>query len=319
VPASLLKNGMLSGRLFPLSIRRRCAGFVLACAALTAVFWTPLCALADYARRSDFHSHALLVPFISGYLLFGQRRNLFARVGSAPRTSAVVATIALASLLLLRTAALRQADPMSADVLGVAVFGFITLVIAAVLFFFGVDTLRAGAFPVFFLYFVVPLPSLAVDWANSALKTGSAEAAYWLLWASGTPLFRDGLVFHLPGLTVEVAEECSGIRSTLVLALTSFLAGHMFLRSPWRKAALVASIVPLALLRNGFRIMTICLLTVHVDAAVFDSPLHRRGGPLFFALSLVPFFLILVLLRRAERNRQAETSTGHESGNTGGR
>jgi exosortase C (VPDSG-CTERM-specific) len=298
-------------------LRQRVTGFALVCLGLAVLFRSPLLALLEYARRSDFHSHALLVPFISGYLLFSRRRSVFARVRAAPGAGAAVAVIGLASLALARTAALSPGEPT--DILGLVGFGFVTLVIAAALLFFGSDAVRAGAFPFFFLYFVVPLPSPAVDWVNSALKTGSAEAAYWMLRASGTPLLREGLVFHLPGLTVEVAEECSGIRSSLVLVLTALLAGHMFLKNPWRKAALAAAVVPIALLRNGFRILTICLLTVHVDAGVIYGPLHKRGGPLFFALSLVPLFLLLVLFVRREHAQCAGGAGRAGDGQCGGR
>ena len=34
---------------------------------------------------------------------------------------------------------------------------------------------------------------------------------------------------------------------------------------------------------------------------MIDSPIHHRGGPLFFALSLVPLFLLLWWLRRQEQ------------------
>ena len=86
----------------------------------------------------------------------------------------------------------------------------------------------------------------------------------------------------------------------LGLFITSLLAGHLFLRSPWKKTALALAVVPLAILRNGFRIFTIGMLCVHVDPAMIKSPVHTRGGPLFFVLSLAPFFLFLWWLRKSE-------------------
>ena len=118
---------------------------------------------------------------------------------------------------------------------------------------------------------------------------------------TGSVVFREGLVFHLPGITIQVAQECSGVRSSLVLFLTSLLAGHLFFKSPWRQAALTCFVIPLAILRNGFRIFTIGELCVHISPAMIDSPIHHRGGPVFFALSLIPFFLLLLWLRRGER------------------
>jgi exosortase/archaeosortase family protein len=64
---------------------------------------------------------------------------------------------------------------------------------------------------------------------------------------------------------------------------------------------LVAFVIPLGILRNGFRILVIGLLCVRVGPHMIDSDIHRRGGPLFFALSLVPLFLLLWWLRRQEQ------------------
>ena len=104
--------------------------------------------------------------------------------------------------------------------------------------------------------------------------------------ATGTPLLREGTVFTLPAIVLEVAEECSGIRSTWVLFITSVVASQMFLTSPWRRLVLVAFVIPLGILRNGFRILTIALLCVKVGPHMVDSVIHHRGGPIFFALSL---------------------------------
>ena len=72
----------------------------------------------------------------------------------------------------------------------------------------------------------------------------------------------------------------------------------MFLRSPWKRAVLTLAVIPLAIIRNGFRILTISWLCVHVGPEMIDSPIHHRGGPIFFILSLIPFFALLFLLRR---------------------
>ena len=97
-----------------------------------------------------------------------------------------------------------------------------------------------------------------------------------------------------------VAEECSGIHSSLVLFITSLLAGRLLLRTPWRRAVLTLAIIPLAIARNGFRVFTIAELCVHVSPDMINAWIHRRGGPVFFALSLVPFFALLLLLRKSE-------------------
>ena len=108
------------------------------------------------------------------------------------------------------------------------------------------------------------------------------------------------MTFVLPGLELNVAPECSGIRSTLVLLITGIIAGGMFLRGRWSRLVLAAVFYPIGVLRNGLRIVTIALLSIHVDPTIMDGPVHTRGGPPFFALSLVPLFGVLFILRRVE-------------------
>jgi exosortase/archaeosortase family protein len=88
-----------------------------------------------------------------------------------------------------------------------------------------------------------------------------------------------------------------------VLFITSLLASHLFLKSPWRRIVLVAFVIPLGIVRNGFRILVIGLLCVHIGPYMIDSVIHHQGGPLFFALSLVPLVLFMAWLRRRERQR----------------
>ncbi len=187
------------------------------------------------------------------------------------------------------------------DQLAVMAFAFVSLVAAGGFLFLGAKWMAAAAFPFAFLIFLVPLPDAVVRWLERASALASAEAAAMYFGIAGTPLVRHGTVFELPGIVLRVAQECSGIRSSWVLFITSILASHLFLKSPWRRFVLVAFVIPLGVLRNGFRVFVIGMLCVHVGPHMIDSVIHHRGGPLFFALSLVPLFLLLWWLRRGER------------------
>jgi exosortase/archaeosortase family protein len=66
--------------------------------------------------------------------------------------------------------------------------------------------------------------------------------------------------------------------------------------------------IPLGIIRNGFRVLTIGLLCVYVDPGMIHSIIHRRGGPIFFVLSLIPLFGLLFLLRKLEKRGRANES-----------
>jgi len=85
------------------------------------------------------------------------------------------------------------------------------------------------------------------------------------------------------------------------------LAGYLFLSTPWKRAILVGVVLPLGILRNAFRIFTIGQLCVRIGPEMFDSPLHRRGGPLFFALSLVPLLLLLWYFAKSDARRKTKS------------
>lgn len=284
--------------------RSRLGAYAVYLAVLTLLLIQPLVRLAFHAAHSDLHSHILLVPAISAYLLF-------LRLGSPakPFNTSILGAALLGSM---GVAALASRSHWLAalsfnDGLALAALAFVCLIAAGGFLFLGSHWMKTAAFPLAFLLFMVPLPDAAVDWLEKASMLASADAAAMYFRLTGTTVFREGQIFELPGIVLRVAQECSGIRSSWVLFITSLLASHVFLRTPWRRAVLVAFVIPLGILRNGFRILVIGLLCIHVGPHMIHSPIHHQGGPLFFALSLIPLSLLLWWLRRQEQQRKLPT------------
>lgn len=272
-----------------------CAGYLVL---LTVLFSRPLTMLLQYVAGSDLHSHILLVPFLSAYLLFLRRRRLVTTYSSSVIGTVVVSGIAIAAV----AAGIEWRASLSVnDELSLMALAYVGFLVAGGFLFLGAKWMRAAAFPAAFLIFAVPLPDAAVNWLEDASASASAEAAALFFSVTGTPLVRHGTLFELPGIAIRVAQECSGIRSSWVLFITSLIASNLFLNTGWRRTVLVAFVIPLGILRNGFRILVIGLLCVHIGPQMIDSPIHHHGGPIFFALSLIPLFLLLSWLRRQER------------------
>ena len=296
--ASHRGGGWAMWRGLPSRQRSRVGGCAAYCGLLTLLFIQPLSRLMLYAARSDLHSHILLVPLITVYLLYIQRGRLSSAYRSSIAGTVTLGAIGCAAL----AAGIGWRGSLSLnDGLALMALAFVSFVAAGGFLFLGSQWMAAAAFPVAFLIFMVPLPDAAVDWLEKASMLASAEAAALYFNIAGTPMVRHGTVFELPGIVLQVAQECSGIRSSWVLFITSLLAAHVFLRTRWRRLVLVAFVIPLGILRNGFRILVIGLLCVHVGPHMIDSTIHHQGGPLFFALSLGPLLLVLWWLRRQER------------------
>jgi exosortase len=196
------------------------------------------------------------------------------------------------------------------DHLCMQTLAFVCLFATACAVLLGGRNLRTFLFPIAFLILTAPLPLALERGVESFLQHASAEASFVLLKLSGIPLLREGTIFILPGITLEVARECSGIHSTLVLFITAILAGQFFLRTTGGRITLAASVIVLGILRNAVRIFTLAQLTVHVDPNIIFSRLHRNGGPIFFAASLIPFFLLLWFLRKLEQRKRTDKPTG---------
>jgi exosortase C (VPDSG-CTERM-specific) len=267
---------------------------------LLIVYARPLLMLLSYAAGSHLHSYILLIPFVSGYLLY-LRRDELQKKYSTDFTLAIVSVIAGIGLLAFgHSLNFAGRAPANNDRIVLMTLSFLCCLAAGGFFFFGRDWMRAAAFPLAYLIFIVPMPDAMANALEMASKSAAAEVANVLFHISGTPFLRAGPIFQLPNITIEVAQECSGIRSSWVLFMTSILAANLFLKTPWRRFALVAFVIPLGILRNGFRILVIGLLCVNVGPQMIHSLIHRRGGPLFFVLSLIPFLLVLWWLRKGD-------------------
>jgi len=259
---------------------------------------------AHLAWTDDTASHLLLVPVVTLALLWQRRRVIAA--ASAPDPSAA-ALVAVAGVVLAWSgrryaAAMGPMGPMSTDALSVTVASVAVLWIAGFLLFYGRRAGRVALFPILFLLFVIPIPSAVVAGATEALKQGSARAVAVLFTVTGTPYHQEGYVFSLPKFVIEIADECSGIRSTIALFFTTLLAGQMFLEGPWKKALLIAISLPLAIVKNGVRIVSLSLLASYVDPGFLKGSLHHDGGIVFFMITLGLLAPIVAILSKKEHS-----------------
>jgi exosortase len=165
---------------------------------------------------------------------------------------------------------------------------------------FGRESLRTALFPVLFLFGLVPLPQRALDLIIAQLQQGSAWSAHLLFAAFGVPVVQHGVLVTIPGLTVQVAQECSSIRSSSMLLVTTAVLAQVLLRSPWWKALIITLAVPLSIAKNGLRIFTIAMLGTRADPAYLTGKLHHEGGILFFLIALIGIFALLAICQRAE-------------------
>ena len=296
---------------------RRHLRFLSFLAASSLVFWGSLRTLTRIALAHDYDSHILLVVPISAYFLYRKRHDVFSSV----RWDYVRGLV----LFLLGTAfgvmSVFMHQFRSVDYIWIRVIALVILWIGGFIFFYGVPAFRAARFPLLFLVLLLPVPDFLVERAVSLLQQGSAFVAFWLFKTVNVPVMREGLVFHIPTLNLEVAKECSGIHSSVVLLFTTLLISEFVLRSLWRKSLFVLWAIPILVLKNGLRIVTISLLTVYVNRAFLYGWLHKSGGIVFYLLGLLALLPILKLLKTSEMRTEKGNAVPAEPGleQTGGR
>jgi exosortase len=250
----------------------------------------------ELALTNPEYSHILLVlPIVLVFLYLEDGRDAF----EGPSSPVLGAGFAIAGIVVwLVSRRVPTADGLD---LTLRVSALVLAAWAVASLVYGWGFVRAALFPMAFLCLLVPLPTSAVTKLTLALQSGSTTAAYLLFKIFGVPVTRDGFVLSLRSMDIEVAKECSGIRSTVMLLVTALVLGQWYLRAPWRRTLLALAVFPVGILRNGLRIFVLSMLGTYVDEDWLEGNLHHRGGIAFFMAGLAMIVLLLWFLGRAER------------------
>ena len=278
----------------------RHALFGLLVVAVSLIVWRSLNALAIAAYDDDQYSHTLLVLPVSLSLIAVKVK----RTSVIPRYSGITGTVWILLAALIWSACrfkpeLRAHYGPSIDVL-VLVICWLGLVIT----FYGLQAFKTLLFPLLLLFLMVPLPHPAIEKIVGGLQIASTYATFSLFKVAGVPVLANGFTLSLPDFDIEIAQECSGIRSSAVLVVTALIIQHFRLRSGWAKAVFVLAVVPLAIAKNAVRIFTLSMLAIKVDPGFLNGRLHHGGGVVFYLLAVAGLLIGLRILQTVERHQE---------------
>jgi exosortase len=268
------------------------AAWALVC---SVVFWRPLSALLQYALNNDNASHILIIPFIVAWLIYVDRQNL-----RQPAFDLLTASYFAVPAAVLATIIFLGSAKGTGLTLAGLILSFLLLVISGFVAVFGRNCSKALWFPLAFLGFAIPFPEPLLDRIIYFLQAGSAEVAGAIFDWSGVPVLRDGFIFRLPRLSIEVAKECSGIRSSMALVILALLVAHFSFSKFWKKALFVIAGLLMMVVKNGVRIATLTILASYVDSDFLYGRLHKEGGVVFFLIGLALLVPVYWILRRGE-------------------
>lgn len=291
-------------RLLPAPALRPHVLFAALGAASIALSWRALRDLTALSLSADAYSYILLIPVIVAFVLYLEWREVISCPGTS-RSPVIAALPFAAALAIFGLLAMHIVNPPAEYVLSIEVASVVATWAAAFALCYGVPALRAARFPFLLLVLLVPVPSHWMQGVVTVLQSGSAEAAYLLFRLAGVPIFRTGVTFQLPIVSIEVARECSSIHSACALFITGLLVGHLFLRSLWAKVLLSLLTVPIAMFTNSVRIVTLWFLATKVDIGFLYGNLHHHGGVLFALIALAILMGFVHLLRKTGGGERA--------------
>jgi exosortase len=241
----------------------------VASAATLAVYAPVLAAMAVEWVEFPSLSHGFAVPLISAYLIWRRRELISVEPLGSASVGLVVFVIALgifeAGSLSGETFFCRLSFPLA--LLGIALF-------------LAGPRVTGHVWPaIAYLLFMIPFPYLtfkAITYQSRLFEAGvTAKALGWL----GVPILQQGVMLHLPRVTLEVADDCSGVRVVAALVALGTAYAQIQPRATWMRVTLTLAAAPLGLVSNIFRLVLTALGVYYL--------FHRFGGTVVFLTTVV--------------------------------
>jgi exosortase len=253
-----------------------------------ALYWPVLKLLVLDWWQDPNYGHGFFVPLFAGYALWQERARWLA-VKSQPSNWGLLVLVGATGLLIVGS--------LGAE-LFTSRFSLLVLAGGIVLFLVGREMLRAIAFPLGFLVFMIPLPAIIFNQVTLPLQLLASRFALQLLQIIQVPAYREGNLIFLPNYTMEVVEACSGIRSLISLLALAVAYGYWIEERSWVRITLAIIMAPIAIISNGLRVAVAGVLAYRVDPQTAEGFFHLFSGWLIFLCALLFMLLAHWLLRR---------------------
>ena len=256
-------------------------------ALLALCYWPVITRLVSQWNNDEDMSHGFFVPILAAYIAW-QNRTEFLSTPAKPNWWGAALVIYAGLQVFLATLGAELFLARTAIVLSV---------IGAVWFLGGTQRLRVMAFPLFLLFFMVPIPAIIYNQVTFPLQLLASRSAEWALMLVGIPVLREGNVLELAGQKLSVVEACSGIRSLLSLSFLSLVYGYFFEKKIWMRVILFVATVPIAMLANASRVTMTGILS-EIKPELAHGFFHSASGWVIFMVALL---ILTVFHQIAER------------------
>jgi len=227
--------------------------------------------------------HGFFVPILAGFIVWQKRRQLQALIVK-PNWWGL--PIVLYGALQLYIATLGAELFLARTAFVISIAGIILLVA-------GTAYLRALAFPIFLLFFMVPIPTVVYNSITFPLQLLASRLSTAALDLFQIPVLREGNVLELAQQKLSVVEACSGIRSLLSLTFLSLVYGYFFESKIWMRVVLFLATIPIAIVANASRVTLTGILTEY-KPELAEGFFHIASGWVIFMVALI----ILIIMHQ---------------------
>ena len=229
--------------------------------------------------------HGFFVPLVAGFIVWQKRAELRA-LEPAPNWWGLVVVLYGGLQLWIAT--------LGAE-LFLARTAFVISIIGIVLLLGGTQWVRALAFPLFLLFFMIAIPTVVYNSITFPLQLLASRISTQALDWMQIPVLREGNVLELAQQKLSVVEACSGIRSLLSLTFLSLVYGYFFESKVWVRVLLFVSTIPIAIVANASRVTLTGILTEY-KPELAEGFFHTASGWVIFMVALAIMIVLHQIL-----------------------
>ena len=236
--------------------------------------------IARWGDKESFgadYSHGYLIPFVSLWVVWNKKSELFA----APKKICQLGLVLIVAALAMHWLGAKMQQTR------ISLISLILLIWSIPLYFFGWQVAKRLIFPCAYLIFCVPLNFL--DALSGPLQRIATTMGHEALLGLGIECQRVGTMLRSPYFDLNVEAACSGLRSLLAMTALTAVYAYLTQKTLLKKWLLFLMSIPIAVAGNIARIVSIALVSI-TTGQKFGAGLHHdwSGYVLFtFSISLM--------------------------------
>lgn len=250
---------------------------------LVAILYYPVFSILYHLRWETVdYTHAYFILPLSLWITWRKRqeiRNIIHQ--ERPDKKGLLSFSVLLLGILMYIFGLRQ------DYVFIQSFSLIPVLFGLAGFLYGKNMVKTLSFPILYLLLLIPPPFGILDSITLPMRHGISILTEKILFFLDYPISREGLLLTVGYNDIFMGAPCSGFRSlitmfSLVLVYVYIIKGNLS-----KKFILTSFIIPMALLGNLVRVITLCLITFYFGEEAGQGFFHNFSGIVIFIITIL--------------------------------